>query len=237
MNTENVMDSSSRIKLERQKRSWTQEQLAERAKLSTRTVQRIESGEESSAETLRLLAEALGVPVDNLRTAATRSHFSAPWCGLVKTVTWVVIAVVLALPFLIPTGALPWLHWAMWGMLVFCLFFSVSGFSVKNGQLLVHRLGWSTRFELARLSAFEANPHAMLGSIRLFGNGGIFAIIGYYRNGVLGRYRAFVTNPKNSVVLEFGPQKIVISPDDPQAFVESLREATKGVCRDPAAPA
>ncbi len=48
-----IMDFSSRIRLERQKRSWTQEQLAERAKLSTRTVRRIESGDEAAAETLR----------------------------------------------------------------------------------------------------------------------------------------------------------------------------------------
>lgn len=226
------MDCSARIKLERQKRSWTQEQLAERAKLSTRTVQRIECGSESSAETLRLIAEAFGVPVHALRPPAVRSHFSAPWSGLVKVVTFLAIGVVIVLPFLIPRIAAGWLHWLTWGVLLFCLFLCVSGYSVRSGQLLVHRLGWTTRFDLASLSRFETNPHAMLGSIRLFGNGGLFCFIGYYRNGVLGRYRAFVTDPARAVVLEFGSQKIVVSPDDPQAFVETLREAVTGVCRD-----
>lgn len=233
MNIIDIMDSSSRIKLERQKRSWTQEQLAERAKLSTRTVQRIESGDESSAETLRLIAEAFGLPADTLRSAAVRTHFGAPWSRFVKITTILVVALVAALPFMLPTARLPWLDYLLWGVLVFCLFFSVSGYSVKDGQLLVHRLGWSTKFDLARLSAFNVNPHAMSGSIRLFGSAGLFCVIGYYRNGVLGHYRAYVTDSARSVVLEFGDAKIVVSPDDPQAFVETLRDATKGVLKEP----
>jgi transcriptional regulator with XRE-family HTH domain len=231
MNIESTMDCSSRIKLERQKRSWTQEQLAERAKLSTRTVQRIECGAEASAETLRLIADAFGLPVDNLRTAAVRTHFRAPWCWTVKIVTALMIVLVLSLPLIVPTQTAHWVHWAAWGTLVFCLFFSVSGFSVRNGQLLVHRLGWATKFDLTQLSAFEINPHAMMGSVRLLGNGGIFCFIGLYSNEVLGRFRTYVTNPANSIVLEFGGRKIVVSPDDPQAFVETLRDATKGLCK------
>lgn len=240
MNTEtdNVMDSSSRIKLERQKRSWTQEQLAERAKLSTRTVQRIECGAEASAETLRLIAEAFGLPADGLRASAVRTHFRAPWSRTVKVVTVAVIVLAVALnalPFLVrPAWAAALAHLSMWGVLLFCLFFSVNGFSVRGGLLLVHRLGWATKFDLAQLSGFEVNPHAMMGSIRLFGNGGIFCFIGHYRNAVIGRYRAYVTDPANAVVLEFGARKIVVSPDDPQAFVETLRDATKGICKEEA---
>lgn len=229
MNIETTMDCSSRIKLERQKRSWTQEQLAERARLSTRTVQRLESGDESSAETLRLIAEAFGLPADSLRATEARIHFRAPWSTAVKVITVLVTLLLLALPYIMSQL---WLHWWLWGVFVFCLFFSVSGFSVKNGQLLVHRLGWATRFDLTQLSSFNVNPHAMMGSIRLFGNGGFFCIIGHYRNTVIGNYRAYVTDPAKSVVLEFGDRKIVVSPDDPRAFVETLRDATQGVCKE-----
>ncbi|MBC7365306.1 MAG: helix-turn-helix domain-containing protein [Undibacterium sp.] len=232
MKIETIMNCSSRIRLERQKRSWTQEQLAERAKLSTRTVQRIESNGESSAETLRLIAEAFGLPADSLLRAAPRMHFRAPWSLTVKVVTVLASVVILALPFIISSESVHWLHWCLWGAFVFCLFFSVNGFSVRNGQLLVHRLGWATKFELAQLSAFNANPHAMMGSIRLFGNGGLFGFLGQYRNAVIGNFQAYVTDPENSVVLEFGTRKIVISPDDPQAFVETLRDATKGICKE-----
>lgn len=229
------MDCASRIKLERQKRSWTQEQLAERARLSTRTVQRLECGAEIAAETLRLLAEAFGVPAEQLQGTRARTHFRAPWSRMVKIATAVVIALAIALnalPFLARPSFVPTLvlHLGLWLVLLFCLLFSVNGFSVRDGRLLVHRLGWATTFDLKRLSGFEANPHAMMGSIRLFGNGGIFCFTGFYRNGVIGRYRAYVTDPANAVVLEFGARRIVVSPDDPQAFVEALGEATKGIC-------
>jgi transcriptional regulator with XRE-family HTH domain len=232
MNTDSTMDCSSRIKLERQKRSWTQEQLAERAKLSTRTVQRIECGAEASAETLRLIAEAFGLPVDHLRTAAVRTHFRAPWSWTVKGITFAAIALVVTLPLFVRSPAYAWVHWVAWGTVVFSLFFSVNGFSIRNGQVLVHRLGWATKFELSQLSAFEANPDALMGAIRLFGVGGLFCFIGYYRNEVIGRFSAYVTDPAKSVVLEFGARRIVVSPDDPAAFVEALRDATKGICKD-----
>lgn len=233
-NIENIMDCASRIKFERQKRSWTQEQLAERAKLSARTVQRIECGAEASAETLRLIAEAFGIGAESLRGDPGRTHFSAPWSRGVKAITFVVIGLVVVfsfLPLLPRTGAPVLIVLAvLWGALLCSLFLSVNGFSVRNGQLLVHRLGWATKFDLAQLSGFEANPHATMGSIRLFGNGGFLCFIGLYRNAVIGRYRAYVTDPARSVVLELGDRKIVVSPDDPQAFVEALRDAAKGVC-------
>ena len=72
----------------------------------------------------------------------------------------------------------------------------------------------------------------MMGSIRLFGNGGVFCFIGYYRNAILGNYRAYVTDYAKSVILEFGGRKILVSPDDPEAFVEALRESAKGVCNE-----
>lgn len=228
------MDCASRIKLERQKRSWTQEQLAERAQLSTRTVQRIECGAEVSPETLRLLADAFGVPPESLRTGKLRQHFGAPWGKLVKSVTlgvlglWLVM--VFAASFLPPPVGIFFVS----GLPLVAIpsyFMSVSGFSIREGRLLVHRVGWAKEFDLAKLTGVEVNPHAMLGSIRLCGNGGLFCFIGWYRNTVIGRYRAYVTDTARGVVLEIGGEKIVVSPDDPEAFVESLRDAIRGVVK------
>ena len=236
MNNSNIMDCSSRIKLERQKRSWTQEQLAERAKLSTRTVQRIECGAEASLETVRLIAEAMGVSVESLRAGKTRAHFSAPWSRGVKVITAVVVGIVLimtVLPSVMPGVEFPAPVVSIMVFLVIgCLLLGVNGYTVRDGRLLVHRLGWATKFDLSGLSGLEINPHAMMGSIRLFGNGGIFCFVGWYRASVIGRYRAYVTDPAKSVVLEFGNRKIVVSPDDPEAFVDALRETSRGVCKD-----
>ena len=62
----------------------------------------------------------------------------------------------------------------------------------------------------------------MARSLRIFGNGGLFSVCGRFRNRELGHYRAFVTDPKNAVVLRFGEQTIVISPEGPKEFVEAL---------------
>ncbi|HIE1456132.1 helix-turn-helix domain-containing protein [Serratia marcescens] len=55
-----------RIRPLRLEKGWSQEQLATIAGLSTRTVQRIENGEQASLETLTAIAAALGVQVSDL---------------------------------------------------------------------------------------------------------------------------------------------------------------------------
>lgn len=60
------MSNKTRITELRRDRGWTQEKLAEESNLSVRTIQRLESGEDASLETLRLVAEALDVKMDEL---------------------------------------------------------------------------------------------------------------------------------------------------------------------------
>ena len=57
---------SERIKQLRTKRAWPQEQLAEVAGVSVRTIQRAEAGESASFETLRAIANAFEVDVAEL---------------------------------------------------------------------------------------------------------------------------------------------------------------------------
>lgn len=57
---------NNRIKQLRLSKNLSQEQLAEKSKVSVRTIQRLEAGNEASIETLNLVAGALGVPVKEL---------------------------------------------------------------------------------------------------------------------------------------------------------------------------
>ncbi len=209
---------SARIKLERKKRSWTQEHLAEKTKLSSRTIQRLENGGEPSKEALRSLAEVFGIPVEDFLYTTTRRDYGAPWDNKIKIITIGISVVLLAITVLVDSiySLLPIL------ILIGCLFFSIQGYSLRNGKLLIHRLGWSNAFELAELTKIEVNPQAMTGSIRLFGNGGLFGFTGYFRNTILGKYRAFVTDTARCVVLQFGDRIIVISPDDPQELKQAI---------------
>ncbi|MBM7617602.1 transcriptional regulator with XRE-family HTH domain [Weissella uvarum] len=61
------MDKSNVAQL-RKARGWTQDHLAELCNINTRTIQRLEAGEETSLETLRLVAQALNVQVTDLFT-------------------------------------------------------------------------------------------------------------------------------------------------------------------------
>ena len=145
-------------------------------------------------------------------------HFRAPMSSKLKILTAVFIGMMVAVLFLVPPPAnLPVLL-----IVALTMAFSVRGYSVRPGMLLVHRLGWSTKIPLDGLISAEAEPNATIGSIRVFGIGGAFAFVGRFRNSTLGSYRAYVTDPAFCVVLDFGSETVVVTPDSPARFLEVL---------------
>ena len=88
-------------------------------------------------------------------------------------------------------------------------------------------LWWDTRFPLDGPVTATIRPDVMARSWRIWGNGGLFAISGYFSNAALGRYRAFVTDFRRTVVLETPRGIVVVSPDRPEAFVAALEHSTR----------
>ena len=167
---------------------------------------------------------------------------AAAWSTLLVAVSWLATGLIVAvcltvagvirgevrLPFPGPYGVtlallLPPL------VLLGSALFVVRGYEVRPGELRVERLLWSTRLDLAGPFRICADPAAMRGSLRLFGNGGLYSITGLFQNRALGRYRAFVTDPKMAVVLFLPPRTVVVSPADPAGFVTQLRAFVPGV--------
>ena len=103
--------------------------------------------------------------------------------------------------------------------------FTIRGYRLEGDVLLVRRLGWNSRIDLAGLQSAEADPAAMNGSIRTFGNGGFFCFAGAYWNRRLRSYRAFVTYPRRAVVLRFPRRTVVVTPEHPEEFVAKLKAA------------
>lgn len=103
------------------------------------------------------------------------------------------------------------------------LLFTIRGYSLAPNALFVHRLLWSTRVSLLELQTVEVMPDAMRDGLRLFGNGGLFSVTGWFRNRALGTYRAFVTDPHRTVVLRFPSRRLVVSPSMPDEFVHDIR--------------
>lgn len=110
-------------------------------------------------------------------------------------------------------------------ILVGGLLFTVTGYSLDGSDLLIHRLLWSTRFSLFGLRQVFADPKVCKGSIRLFGNSGLFAFTGIYQNARLGRYRLFAIDFTRAVVLIAPARTLVITPAAPHAFIAAVRRA------------
>ncbi len=116
-------------------------------------------------------------------------------------------------------GAFPWPAALPLGVLVGAAIFTIRGYAIVPGAILIHRLFWSTRLPLAELESVRLEPDAMRGSVRTFGNGGLFSFTGYFRSQGLGSYRAYVTDLQRTVVLRFPGRVVVVSPAAPEDFI------------------
>jgi len=115
-----------------------------------------------------------------------------------------------------------WLALLPLAIILICAVFTVRGYSITNNALLIDRLFWTTRIPLTEFQTAKFDPDATRRSIRIFGNGGFFSFTGYFRSKELGSYRAFMTDRRRAVVLRFLDRVVVVSPDRPQDFVETI---------------
>ena len=157
-------------------------------------------------------------------------RFGAPWGTSVKLLTALSLTILTFVLYMLTElspvqGGLGMLMTAFpIALVVGCAAFMVRGYELAGSMLLIRRLWWATPLDLSGLRAIEHNPKAMRWSLRLWGNGGFFSISGFFRNRTLGRYRAFVMDPRRAVVLTFADRVVVVSPDQPERFVSSVRE-------------
>ena len=156
--------------------------------------------------------------------------FGAPWGRSLKLTTGLYLAIVLGF-FLIGViveqmSVNYWKIGMLWiptGLLSVSYFFSIRNYQLIETKLYVQRIGWKSKIDLTELNSVQVDPTAMSKSIRLFGNGGLFCFAGIFRNHKLGRYRAFATSPKNSVILRCPNRTIIVTPEDPDGFAEMVR--------------
>ena len=160
-----------------------------------------------------------------------KAAFGAPFGRMLKMTTTLALFVCFGIPLIGLFSYSDFPGPLLWSMMLLPLLFVagaaafiIRGYSVTDGVLLIHRLGWSFRVELASLLSVEADPSALNGSIRLAGNGGLFAFCGWFRNSKLGVYRAFCTDPAHAVVLRFPDRTVVVTPDQPDKFVQAIKE-------------
>ena len=155
----------------------------------------------------------------------TTIEFRAPWgrtvrvrtaiglVGLVVIMLSAVLTPIEPVPFRIVLVGLPPLIVAV--SLARC----VRGYTLTEDAITVRRGIGTTRLPLAGLRSVTGEVDAMVGSFRLTGNDGFFAITGRYWNKTLGWHRAFATDLSRAVVLRYAKRTVVITPHDPQHFI------------------
>jgi len=112
--------------------------------------------------------------------------------------------------------------------------FAVTGYAVDEAGLHIERPLFATRVSLDGLQRLWSGPEACQGSLRLFGNGGLYSFTGLFRNRTLGTYRLFGTDLRRAVVLQWPARVVVITPADPAAFIAHLQQLFPGVGVEPA---
>ena len=149
-----------------------------------------------------------------------KKQFRSSWDFLLVGMTFLISAALIALAFI---GGIFSVIMAI-VFISFGVFFGVYGYSLQPQELRIIRLGWSKDIPYNDIVDIEYSPDAMMGSLRKFGIGGFFSYYGMFKNRVLGDYKAYATHRKNTVVITIkSGKKIVVTPSDPERFVEELK--------------
>ena len=148
-----------------------------------------------------------------------KSQYQAPWSRKL-IITTAFFAVLLIVAFIVMNSLAATIFLSL--ILIVSVLLLVRGYSIVEGKLLIHRLGWAATYDLLSLKNAEWKPNITVGSIRSFGAGGFFGYVGRFKNNELGKYDAYVTDEQNSVLLEFDDKNIVVSPDEPEKFVDEI---------------
>ena len=165
-------------------------------------------------------------------------NYSSSPDKLTKIITYVVVAIMILPPVL---GYSTFLkagkdQVAMFGLfigpvIIFVLMIAMyllSPLSVEitNTGLIIHRKIYSRNILFKDIESIRmAEPDEMNGTIRTFGNGGLFGYTGMYWNKKLGSMRWYCSQRKNYILIDKeGNKRIVITPDDPDDFIKDVRQ-------------
>jgi hypothetical protein len=155
---------------------------------------------------------------------------TAPMSPAIKFITGLVLAMTAAILMAAAKVCGLLLGGAALAAIIFCCYlYAPIAYELSGDQLSVQfRVGQKVFTAVTRCSTLTARPPR---GLRLWGNGGLFAATGIFWNKAYGVYRAYVTSARyqDYVLVETPTRKILISPEDPGAFVkawESFAPAT-----------
>jgi hypothetical protein len=109
------------------------------------------------------------------------------------------------------------------GLLVVTYLYSITGYTVDTDFVIVNRPLYNVKIKRSDITEHRVlTDEEMKWSIRTFGVGGLFGYLGRFTNSNIGSMTWYATRRGNYVLLVAGGKKIVLTPDEPQAFIAAL---------------
>lgn len=112
-------------------------------------------------------------------------------------------------------------------IIVICIIayvFRPNNYAVSDDKLLIHRMIKDVEIKRNNIKSVEMIDESKVkNSIRTFGSGGFFGSYGKFWNSTLGSMTWYITRRENFVLVTTNDEKkILLTPDEPEAFVASL---------------
>jgi hypothetical protein len=147
--------------------------------------------------------------------------FSASYDRTTKIVTTIVCLGLLAVIFAVHNIILSSLSIFV---IILCFAYSPRGYSLAGRSILVQRLAGPARIDLSDVrEARKATPDDFRGCMRLGGSGGLFGYYGLFSTAKLGRCTWYVTDRSNCIVVITSAKTVLVSPDNPEGFLDTIR--------------
>ena len=109
------------------------------------------------------------------------------------------------------------------GIIPVLIYYAPCGFELTKEALIIKQVGKIKKIPYTEIKRVERVLD--LGStIRTGGIGGTFGFTGNYSSSKIGPFKGYITNQSKLVLIETTEGKYVISPAEPEKFIEALRK-------------
>ncbi len=104
--------------------------------------------------------------------------------------------------------------------------YSPRGYAISDGAIVIKRLVGNVRLPLEAVrESRRTTAEDLSGTLKLWGNGGLFGYYGLFRTSKLGKCSWYVTNRGNTVVVVTAAKTAIFSPDDVDGFLAAIQAA------------
>lgn len=146
---------------------------------------------------------------------------------IVTVIVTMLFCAIITMLLLFIVNALPLLAWLMIIFLVGIYFLCFSAhpikYSIAGKELVVHRPFANIKINITTIKSAVIIDRGSISAARIFGSGGFFGYWGSFANYSLGKMTWYVTRRDTAVLVEtVAGKKIVLSPDQPEQFVQHL---------------